>query len=430
MFFDRPTAGSRSLLVHVDQPGSELSSSDELNELVRSAGLKPVGCVNSARKFPHPATFVGQGKVEEISAEAARLCAEIIVFDADLSPSQERNLEAAFDTRVLGRTGLILEIFALRARTHEGKLQVELAQLGHAATRLVRGWTHLDRQRGGSGRSQGAAAGLGGAGETQLESDQRMLADRTRRINQRLEKVRRQRHQNRKARRRSDTRTVSLAGYTNAGKSTLFNRLCDSSVWAADQLFATLDPTLRQLCVPGIGDVVLSDTVGFIRQLPHALVDAFHATLEEVSAADLILHIIDVSVSGRDERTEQVNKVLTEIGADSVPQLTVYNKIDAGQVAAHLDRDESGRPCRVWVSATTGEGLDLLVEAISELLADELVETSITLLPHEGDIRARLFALGAVISEDTDDQGCIRMDVRIEQKELGRLRYRSVSQSA
>ncbi|MDA0792031.1 MAG: GTPase HflX [Proteobacteria bacterium] len=422
MFFDRPAAGSRSLLVHIVQPHSELSSSDELNELVRSAGLKPVGCVTSSRKFPHPATHVGQGKVEEISEQAATLCAELIIFDADLSPSQERNLEVAFNTRVLGRTGLILEIFALRARTHEGKLQVELAQLGHAATRLVRGWTHLDRQRGGSGRSQGATAGLGGAGETQLESDQRMLADRTRRIHQRLEKVRRQRHQNRKSRRRSDTRTVSLAGYTNAGKSTLFNRLCESRVWAADQLFATLDPTLRQLSVPGIGQVVLSDTVGFIRALPHSLVDAFHATLEEVAAADLILHVIDVSAPGRDERIEQVNKVLTEIGAELVPQLAVYNKIDACRAAPHMDRDESGRPCRVWVSAATGEGLDLLVTAIGELLADDMVETCITLLPHEGDIRAKLFELGAVLSESTDDQGRIQMDVRIEQKELGRLR--------
>jgi GTPase len=274
MFFDRPAPGSKAMLVFIRNKTSDLATHEEVEELARSAGMAVVGLIESARRDPHPKTMVGSGKVDEIKVAAEAAGANLVLFSEDLSSTQERNLEGALDLRVLGRTGLILEIFAQRARTHEGKLQVELAQLEHSASRLVRGWTHLDRQRGGAG------AGLGGAGETQLEADQRLLAARNKKIKERLERVQRQRHQSRRARARSETATVALAGYTNAGKSTLFNRLTQSAVHAADQLFATLDPTLRQISLPLTGKAVISDTVGFIRALPHGLVESFKARLK------------------------------------------------------------------------------------------------------------------------------------------------------
>ena len=275
MFFDRPTSGSQALLVFIQNKGSELATPEEIEELTVSAGLMPIALVKSARKEPHPKTLVGSGKVEEIKDAAESASAELIIFSEDLTSTQERNLEAAIGKRVMGRTALILEIFAQRARTFEGQLQVELAQLDHSASRLVRGWTHLDRQRGGAG------AGLGGAGETQLEADQRLLGARNKKLKEKLARVQRQRHQSRRARVKSETATIALAGYTNAGKSTLFNRLTEANVHAADQLFATLDPTLRQIALPLAGKAVLSDTVGFIRALPHGLIEAFKATLEE-----------------------------------------------------------------------------------------------------------------------------------------------------
>jgi GTP-binding protein HflX len=309
MFFDRPAQGSRSLLVFLRNKVSELATPQEIEELVLSAGWDVVGLVESARRDPHPKTMVGSGKVEEIRLAAVSQSVDLVIFSEDLSATQERNLEAALGKRVLGRTGLILEIFAQRARTHEGQLQVELAQLDHAASRLVRGWTHLDRQRGGAG------AGLGGAGETQLEADQRLLGARHKKIQERLKRVQRQRNQSRRSRVRSETATVALAGYTNAGKSTLFNALTQADVHAADQLFATLDPTLRQIELPLAGKAVLSDTVGFIRALPHGLIEAFRATLEEVTQASLILHVVDAAASEKQERMEEVNAVLAEIGA-------------------------------------------------------------------------------------------------------------------
>ncbi len=416
MFFDRPAPGSKALLVFVRNKTSDLATHEEVEELARSAGMAVVGLIESARRDPHPKTMVGSGKVDEIKAAAEAACANLILFSEDLSSTQERNLEGALDLRVLGRTGLILEIFAQRARTHEGKLQVELAQLEHSASRLVRGWTHLDRQRGGAG------AGLGGAGETQLEADQRLLAARNKKIKERLERVQRQRHQSRRARTRSETATIALAGYTNAGKSTLFNQLTQSAVHAADQLFATLDPTLRQINLPLTGKAVISDTVGFIRALPHGLVESFKATLEEVTEATLILHVVDASAGEKQERMDAVNGVLGEIGAREVPQLLVLNKSDLQGVSGPLvRRDAAGKPYCVQVSSLTGVGLPELLSCVDELIADDVVTTVLTLKPEQGMIRAKCFELASVIEEVMDENGTIAMHLRIEKKNLARL---------
>ena len=422
MFFERPDSGTRTLLVHVDRSNSDLASLGELKELAESAGLNPARSLVSNRRNPHPATFLGQGKVLEIAALVRRYNLALVVFGNELTPSQERNLERARKVRVIDRTNLILQIFSQRARTHEGKLQVELAQLAHASTRLIRGWTHLDRQRGGSGRGAGSTSGLAGAGETQLEADQRLLNVRTRQVSSRLDKVKRQRNQNRRARKRSDTKLVALAGYTNAGKSTLFNSLSSSNVLEADQLFATLDPTLRKVSIPMLGNIILSDTVGFLRQLPHSLVDAFRATLEEVSSADLILHVVDESAEFRLERISEVESVLGEIGAFSIPTLLVYNKIDVSGTQGRLERDSSGRPVKAWVSGRAGSGLDLLQVAIAELLAEDLIETTIEIQPHEGGLRSKLFALGAVLNERTDCSGVNHVQLKIDRRDLDRIR--------
>ena len=418
MFFDRPEFGTQAFLVHIQQDDS---TPQELNELVLSAGLVPVGYLVARKRNPDPKTYIGSGKLAEIKAQAQEDEAGLIIFDQDLTPTQERNLEAFLGCRILGRTGLILEIFAQRARTHEGKLQVELAQLQHASTRLVRGWTHLDRQRGGSGRGQGAAIGVTGAGETQLEADQRMISDRIKHVSQRLQRVQKQRAQNRRSRQRADVKTVSLAGYTNAGKSTLFNRLCESDVHAADQLFATLDPTLRELQLPIIGKAILTDTVGFIRQLPHGLVDAFRATLEEVKQSDLIVHVVDGSSEERDLQMTEVDLVLEEIKASDVPQLLIYNKIDLIEEGPRVDRDADGQPTRVWVSSLTGEGIPELIEALSQRLSHDVVEPWLKLNPAEGQLRSALSDLDAVLEEEVKDDGMIYMHVRIEEHRLNRL---------
>ncbi len=416
MFFDRPAQGSRSLLVFLRNKGSELATPQEIEELVLSAGWDVVGLVESARRDPHPKTMVGSGKVEEIRLAAVSQSVDLVIFSEDLSATQERNLEAALGKRVLGRTGLILEIFAQRARTHEGQLQVELAQLDHAASRLVRGWTHLDRQRGGAG------AGLGGAGETQLEADQRLLGARHKKIQERLKRVQRQRNQSRRSRVRSETATVALAGYTNAGKSTLFNALTQADVHAADQLFATLDPTLRQIELPLAGKAVLSDTVGFIRALPHGLIEAFRATLEEVTQASLILHVVDAAASEKQERMEEVNAVLAEIGAQDVPQLLVWNKSDIlGATGELIRRDARGKPVSVQVSSLTGLGIDELLSAIDELIAEDVVNTVITLGPEKGLIRAKCFEMASVMEERRHESGMVEMHLRIEKKNLARL---------
>ena len=412
MFFERHQAGERAILVHLEmgQEG-EREDANELIELVYSAGADPLETIGGSRATPHPKTYVGSGKVEEIKAAVEHHEAEIVIFNHALSPGQERNLEHELHCRVLDRTGLILDIFAQRARTHEGKLQVELAQLEHMSTRLVRGWTHLERQKGG--------IGLRGPGETQLETDRRLLRVRINSILKRLGKVRKQREQGRRARRRAEVPTISLVGYTNAGKSSLFNRITIADVYAADQLFATLDPTFRRLEIKDVGPTILVDTVGFIRHLPHKLVDAFRATLQETAEATLLLHLIDASDEKRDNNIEEVNAVLSEIGADELPHLLVYNKIDMlDDCPARIDRDSYGVPRRVWLSALTGEGVELLVQAISERLGGEIFAQQIVLEPQYGNLRAQLYAHGAVEKETISEQGQMVLDVRLQKRDL------------
>ena len=356
---ERPAAGGRAVIVQLDfgQPDIE----DQLEEaylLVGSAGGIVVAEVRGPRHSPDPKTFAGKGKVQEIAAMRAAGDADLVIFNHELSPAQERNLERELKCRVIDRTSLILDIFALRAASAEGKLQVELAQLEHLSTRLVRGWTHLERQRGG--------IGMRGPGETQLETDRRLLGKRVKLLKERLSRLSRQRGVQRKARMRGDTLNVSLVGYTNAGKSTLFNSLTHAGVFAADQLFATLDTTSRKLWIEGAGNVVVSDTVGFIRDLPHSLIDAFHATLEAAIDADVLLHVVDSASHARDEQMYEVNKVLEEIGARALRQVLIWNKIDLTEAAPGVERDEYGKIARVKVSARTGEGMDLLRESLAE----------------------------------------------------------------
>ncbi len=424
MFFERPEGGETSVLVHIELH-SEREQEDpvEFEELVRSSGANPVCFIKGSRKSPDARTFVGEGKLEEIAQAVREHKAELVLFNHSLSPSQERNLEKELKCRVLDRTGLILDIFAQRARTYEGKLQVELAQLQHSVTRLKRGWTHLDRQKGG--------VNLRGAGETQLELDQRMIRLRIKNINKSLEKVRAQREQGRRARKRAEVPVISLVGYTNAGKSSLFNAITHAGTYAADQLFATLDATLRQIQLPSFGEAVLVDTVGFISHLPHKLVEAFRATLEETAQADLLLHVVDIANEAHDYYIEQVHEVLTEIGADDVPCLQVLNKIDLlDTVEPHIDRDEHGKPQRVWVSAKTGAGVELLMTAISELVADDVVSEELVLGPEQGRLRARLYARGAVDRESVDEQGRAVLRIRLPRLDYERLLQEDLGRSA
>ncbi|SDT30108.1 ribosome rescue GTPase HflX [Pseudomonas oryzae] len=418
MFFERHEGGERAILVHLEGQAPEAREDpDEFLELARSAGAEVAGFVSIPRHQPTARFLIGSGKVDEIREQVKRDEAELVIFNHTLTPSQERNLEREFECRVLDRTGLILDIFAQRARTHEGKLQVELAQLEHMSTRLVRGWTHLERQKGG--------IGLRGPGETQLETDRRLLRVRIGQIKQRLEKVRSQRELARRGRKRAEVPVVSLVGYTNAGKSTLFNALTSAEVYAANQLFATLDPTLRRLEFEDVGGVILADTVGFIRHLPHKLVEAFRATLEESSNADLLLHVIDAHEPERQLQIDQVYAVLKEIGADQLPTLEVYNKLDLlPDVAPQIQRDDSGKPVRVWLSAREGQGLDLLRQAVAELLCEDLFAGTLRLPQRLGRLRAQLFALGAVQEESHDEEGAALLRVRLPRTELNRLASR------
>lgn len=420
--FERYESGEQAVLVHINftQEG-EWEDLSEFQMLVTSSGASILQTITGSRQSPNPKYFVGEGKAQEIADTVKALDAEIVIFNHALSPAQERNLERLCECRVIDRTGLILDIFAQRARTYEGKLQVELAQLRHLSTRLVRGWTHLERQKGG--------IGLRGPGETQLETDRRLLRDRVKAILRRLEKVAKQREQGRKARQRAEMPTVSLVGYTNAGKSTLFNRITEAGVYAADQLFATLDPTLRKIEIADVGESILADTVGFIRQLPHDLVAAFKATLQETREASILLHVVDASDERFRENITAVDEVLEEIEADEIPTLIVMNKIDnLDKQRARIEYDDEGMPRAVWVSAMTGMGIDLIFEALSKRLSGEMVHTTLCIPPaHIGRLRGILFRLNCVLSESYDEEGNLILEIRIQKDDWNRLEKREDS---
>ncbi len=421
--FDRPDTGDKALLVYVDanqgtatrEPHEvdQDAAREEFIELAVSAGLDVVDVVSGRRDRPDPRHFIGKGKIEELQLVLANAEVDVVLFGQRLSPSQERNLEQALKVRVLDRSSLILDIFAQRARTFEGKLQVELAQLTHLSTRLVRGWTHLERQKGG--------IGLRGPGETQLETDRRLLNERVKTLKQRLVKVRRQREQGRNQRSKSGIATVALVGYTNAGKSTLFNRLTSEKVYAADQLFATLDPTLRRLTLPGGNTAILADTVGFISDLPHQLVQAFLSTLTETREADLLLHVVDVSDELKDQRIADVDDVLNTIDAETVPQLVVYNKIDRSGHQARIDRSKEGQPVAVWLSAGKGDGLDLVLQCMSELLSKHRAIGWLHVLAKQGKLRASLFKADAVLEEKSENDGSSRVYIDIDAVEFAKM---------
>lgn len=412
-YFDRYEGGEKAILVHLTI--THLTDPDDLEEfelLVESAGAQKQALVTGTRSKPDAKFFVGTGKAEEIAQLVEQYEADIVIFNHSLTPSQERNLERLVKCRVLDRTGLILDIFAQRARTYEGKLQVELAQLNHLATRLVRGWTHLERQKGG--------IGLRGPGETQLETDRRLLQIRVGQLKAKLDKVKQTRAQGRAKRQKSAVPTISLVGYTNAGKSSLFNRLTNENIYAANQLFATLDPTLRSLSWTGVGNVVLVDTVGFVRHLPHELVEAFHATLEETLEADLLLHVIDSSREDMHEQISAVKSVLAEID-NQVPTLNVFNKIDLTGKPPHIGYSENNKPNRVYISAHTGSGIEELTLAVQQLLVGKLQPFELTLPPNFGQLQHELHKLDVINQIDYDEQGRAIINVTMSSDRLKQL---------
>jgi GTPase len=417
--FERPRGGERAILVGVGI-GHPVDPHDtaEFKSLAASAGTLGVGLILASRPRPDPKYFVGSGKAEEIKACADANDADVVLVDQTLTPSQERNLEKLTNRRVLDRNGLILDIFAQRARSFEGKLQVELAQLSHLASRLVRGWTHLERQKGG--------IGLRGPGETQLETDRRLIGKRIRTLKSRLDKLARQRDTSRHVRREVPVPTVALVGYTNAGKSTLFNALTGSATYVADQLFATLDPTVRQVKLTGVGEVVLADTVGFVRALPHELVAAFRSTLQEAREADLLLHVVDASDPLRDERIGQVREVLKSIGAGDIRELLVFNKVDlmeaeAGSAAPRVVMGADGIASQAWVSAATGAGLDILRDALTHAVRPNQVRRTVHLDLPAAAIRSDLYRRNAVRAERQCDDGSWELIVELDLTEVAKL---------
>jgi len=410
--FERPRTGERAVLVRLGI-GAPVDPEDleEFTQLALSAGARPVATVTGRRERPDPRFFLGSGKAAELRDVALDTEADVILVDHALSPSQERNLEKLIERRVVDRNGLILDIFAQRARSFEGKLEVELAQLKHIGSRLVRGWTHLERQRGG-------AVGLRGPGETQLETDRRLISQRVRVLTRRLAKIKQQRETGRQTRAEIPVPSLALVGYTNAGKSTLFRALTGADAYVADQLFATLDPTVRRIQLPGGTAIVVADTVGFIRELPHELVAAFESTLTEARAATLLLHVVDASNPRRDEQTEAVNEVLEEIGASAIPQILVYNKIDRLEAPPRIDRDPDGRAIAVWISAEQRLGLDRLADAVAERLSRFARRARLKVPASAGALRSRLYAARAVKEETTGADGSIELAVELPDPEL------------
>lgn len=415
--FERAQAGERGIVVHIDFPtfAAEQADLTEFQDLVTSAGVTVLQSVITQRRQPDPSTYIGKGKLEEIHALIQTQQADVVLFNHSLSPAQERNIERIVECRVIDREGVILDIFAQRARSFEGQLQVELAQLKHLSSRLIRGWSHLERQKGG--------IGLRGPGETQLETDRRLLAERVKHIQRRLEKVRQQRQLSRRSRQRAALPVVALVGYTNAGKSTLFNRLTSASVYAADQLFATLDATLRRLELPDKSPVIVADTVGFIQHLPHDLIAAFRATLEETRQADLLLHVVDASDPQRQEHIEQVQQVLQDIEADKVKQVLIYNKIDClTDSMARVERDAHGQIRKIHLSAQTGAGIDLLQNHLLEILGRPTMQKWVKIPACAvGRLRARLFSLGTVLHEEYTANGDSVLKIKIAQRTLAQL---------
>lgn len=414
---ERVEGGNRAILVHMDiHVETHRENLSEFKELVLSAGAEIMTIATTSRQRADPKYFIGSGKAREIAELVKQYDADLVLFNHQLAASQERNLEGLIECRVLDRTGLILDIFAQRARSFEGKLQVELAQLKHLSTRLVRGWTHLERQKGG--------IGLRGPGETQLETDRRLLGARIKQINKRLEKVKKQREQGRQSRQKAEISTVSLVGYTNAGKSSLFNVLSEDDVYVQDQLFATLDPTLRRVDLAKDVSIILADTVGFIRHLPHDLVNAFRSTLQETAEAQLLLHVIDSADDNREANIREVENVLSQIDANDVPCIQVMNKIDLTGTKPRLDYADDGSVKRIWLSVESGEGIDLLKQMLMDLFREKMVEGTLSLAPAEARVRAKLFEIGAIRNESIDEEGRYLLDISISRRDLNQFESR------